>query len=141
MLVLCLLAACTRPPPDATPEGAVGEWLGHMASSGDDPKEAKLAYDLMGPSAHANLEERAARAGQVQGQRVEPHDMLAAGHFGLKFRPRKMTSTIDGASAVVHVAGGDATESADVHCVREGQLWRIEPELPEPQVLPKRDGG
>ena len=146
LLVLALLAAvlfagCTRPPPDATPEGAVSEWLGHMAGSGDDPKEAKLAFELMGPTARANLEERAARASQVEGQRVEPHDMLAAGHFGLRFRARKMTSTVDGASAVVHVAGGDPAEAADVRCVREGQLWRVEPELPEPQVLPKRDGG
>lgn len=140
VIVAAALAACTHPPPDATPEGAVGEWLGHMALA-DDPKEAKAAFDLMGPTARANLEERAARASQVEGQRVVGHDMLAGGYFGLRFRPRKMKATVEGASATVHVTGNDPSEAADVRCVREGTLWRVEPELPEPQVLPKRDGG
>lgn len=119
----------------------MGEWIGHMAASGDDPKEAKAAYELLGPGARANLEERAARASQVEGQHVEARDMLAAGHFGLTFRPRKLKSSLEGTSAVVHVTGGDPSEAADVRCVREGSAWRIEPELPEPQVLPKRDAG
>lgn len=135
------MAACSRPPPDATPEGAVGEWIGHMAASGDDPREAKAAYELLGPVARANLEDRATRASQVEGQRVEAKDMLAAGHFGLTFRPRKLKSSVDGPSAIVHVTGGDPSEAAEVRCVREGSVWRIEPELPEPQVLPKRDAG
>ena len=140
-LVLVFLAACTHAPPDATPDGAVREWLGHMEASMDDSRETKEAYDLMGPAAHANLEERAKRASQVEGRPVEPWEMLAEGHFGLRFRARKMTSTLDGAGAVVTVVGSDPADHAEIRCVKQGAAWRVEPDLPEPQVLPKRDGG
>ena len=69
--------------------------------------------------------------------------MLAEGHFGLRFRPKTMHATVNGASAVVDVAGDDpGTEHASVACVREADGWRVEPELPDvtaPQR--RRDGG
>ena len=59
--------------------------------------------------------------------------MLAAGRFGVAFRPRTMRSKVVGDRASVEVLGADPqSESAVVVCVREAAGWRIEPELPEP---------
>jgi len=139
--VLLFLAACSRQPVDATPDGAVKEWLGHMEASIDDGREAKAAYALLGPAARANLEERANRASQVEGRHVEPYEMLAEGHFGLRFRPRKMKASQDGTTATVEVTGADPADHAQIRCVKEGSTWRVEPDLPDLQALPKRDGG
>ncbi len=144
VLALALLvAACSRPAPDATPEGAVRAWLDHMEGSLSDPREAREAYRLLGPIARANLEERAARASQVQGRRTEPYELFAAGRFGLKFRPRSMKSTVSGDHATVEVTGDPrAIEHASVVCTRQGGGWRIEPELPPLAPLVRRgDGG
>jgi hypothetical protein len=112
-----------------------------MEASIDDGRETRAAYQLMGPEARANLEERAKRASQVEGRRVEPYEMLAAGYFGLRFRPRKMKASLEGDGAVVEVLGSDPADRAEIRCVKEGALWRVEPALPELQTLPKRDGG
>src|SRR5687767_3325442 len=115
LVLFFAVAGCTHAPPDATPEGAVREWLGHMEASIEDGRETKVAYDLLGPVARASLDERASRASQVEGHHVEPYEMLAQGHFGLRFRPRKMhASSNDGASAVVEVTGADPAERADI---------------------------
>jgi len=59
--------------------------------------------------------------------------MLAAGLFGLAFRPKAMHSTVVGDRATVEVFGEDPqSEHASVVCVHEGAGWRIEPGLPEP---------
>jgi hypothetical protein len=138
-----LLTGCSRPAPDATPDGAVRAWLDHMEDPLGDPKEAREAYRLLGPAARANLEERAARAGQMQGRRTEPYELFAAGRFGLKFRPQTMKSTVSGDHATVEVTGDPrALEHASVVCVRHGGGWRVEPELPPlPPLLHRGDGG
>lgn len=134
--------ACSRPAPDATPEGAVHLWLDRMEASGEDRRAAREAYALLGPKARANLEERAARASRVQGRTVEPHEMLAEGRFGLRFRPKTMTASIQGVDAVVEVRGGSPeTERATVRCHLEGNGWRIEPGLPEIAPLLRREDG
>ncbi len=140
---LLAASACSHPPPNATPEGAVRAWLEHMEESMGDPGEAKEAFALLGPRARQNLEARAARASQVEGRQAQPVEMLAEGHFGLRFRPKAMHATVTGATAVVDVTGDDpGVEHASVVCVREGDGWRVEPELPDvaaPQR--RRDGG
>lgn len=136
------LAGCTRPGPDATPEGTVRLFIEKMESGAEDPRAMRDAYQLLGPRARANLKERAERASRGQGRRYEPHDMLAEGRFGLKFRPKAMDAKIDGESAFVDVRGEGPDEQATVHCVREGAAWRVEAELPD-VVAPQRraDGG
>jgi len=135
--------ACSHPAANATPEGAVRAWLEHMEESMGDPSEAEEAFALLGPRARQNLAARAARAGQVEGRRAQAFEMLAEGHFGLRFRPKTMHATVIGADAVVDVTGDDpGSEHASVTCVRVGDGWRVEPELPEvaaPQR--RRDGG
>jgi hypothetical protein len=136
-------AACSHPAPDATPEGALRTWLERMEESQDDSSASREAYVLLGPAARANLEERAKRASQAQGRRAEPHEMLATGRFGLKFRPKSMHASVVGDQATVEVIGADpSTEHATVRCVHEPAGWRVEPGLPDVTALPKRgDGG
>jgi hypothetical protein len=126
------LAACSHPPPDSTPAGAVRLFLEDMESADEDPLLMRHAYDLLGPAARANLEERAHRAARAQGRQVAPWEMLAAGRFGLAFRPKTYRPpTIVGDRATVEVLGADpAAEHASVVCIREPGGWRIEPDLP-----------
>jgi hypothetical protein len=141
-IALLLAAACSRPAPDATPDGAVRAWLEHMEASQDDPREAPEAFRLLGPTARANLAERAARASLMQGRHTEPYELFAVGFFGLKFRPQSMKATIVGDHASVEVSGDRGAERATVACVREGGAWRVEPELPALAPLSMRgDGG
>ncbi len=128
---LALVAACSRPAPDATPEGVVRLWLEKMEAQSEDPRASREAFQLLGPQARANLEKRAERASRSMGRRVEPYEMLAEGRFGLKFRPKTMTSSTTGDRATVDIVGSDRTiEHATVVCAREGAAWRVEPELP-----------
>jgi hypothetical protein len=147
LLVAALAAgagACSRPPPESTPDGAVREWLEAMAAAGDDVRARRDAYALLGPAARANLAARADRTSLLTGQRVEPYEMLAPGRFGLRFRPRSMKATVTDDRATVDVLGESRDERATVRCVREGTgeaaAWRVEPELPEPPAR-KRDAG
>lgn len=137
-----LLAACSRAAPDATPEGAVRLWLEKMESAADDGRAMKEAYQLLGPRARANLKERADRASRGQGRRFEPHEMLAEGRFGLRFRPKAIRSRIEGDDAWVEVKGDGPEERATVKCTRQAAAWRVEPDLPDVVAPPRRsDGG
>ncbi len=136
------LSACSRPAPDATPEGAVRLWLEKMEASTEDPRAARDAYQLLGPRTRHNLEERAERASRAQGRRFEAHEMIAPGRFGMRFRPHAMTARIDGDTANVDVVGEAPEERATVPCVRVGAGWRIEVDLPPPPTPSRRpDGG
>jgi hypothetical protein len=132
-LALTALLGCSRPPPDATPDGALRLFLDEMDIAGDDVSALHRAYDLLGPAARANLAERARHTSQLQGRQVQPSDMLAAGLFGVAFRPKAMRPTVVGDRATVEVFGEDPQrEHASVVCVREGGSWHVEPGLPEP---------
>lgn len=132
ILLQAVTAGCSHPPADATPEGALRLFLDDMDDS-DDPTAMRRAYELLGPSARANLAGRAHRTSRLQGRQVEPWDMLAAGLFGLAFRPKAMRAALVGDRATVEVFGEDPqTEHASVSCVHAGGGWRIEPGFPEP---------
>jgi hypothetical protein len=139
-----LLVACSRPAPEQTPEGTVRLWLEKMEEQDEDPRAAREAFALLGPAARANLQQRAERAGRMMGRRVEPYEMLAEGRFGLKFRPKTMTSHITGDRATVDVVGSDPAEHATIVCARapdsgDKPAWRIEPELPETPTAGSRN--
>jgi hypothetical protein len=132
-LGFAVLVGCSRPPPEATPDGAVRLFLDDMDIAGDDPSAMRRAYDRLGPAARANLAERARHTSQLQGRHVEPPEMLAAGLFGLAFRPKVMRPTVVGDRATVEVFGEDPQgEHASVVCVREGIAWHVEPGFPDP---------
>jgi hypothetical protein len=127
------LHGCSRPPPDATPDGATRLFLDAMEAAETDAREMRRAYNLLGPVGRANLEERARRTSRLQGRQVQPWDMLATGRFGVAFRPKTMRSKVVGDRASVEVLGADAqNERASVACVHEAGGWRIEPEFPDP---------
>jgi hypothetical protein len=139
---LLIVSACSRAPQDATPEGVVKLWLERMETSTDDPRASHDAYLLLGPRARANLEERADRASKMQGRQATAEQMLAQGRFGLKFRPKSMTSSIHGTDATVDVVGSDAAnEHAVVQCDQENGAWKIEPDLPEVAQLHRQNDG
>lgn len=139
LVLVCV--GCSRAAHDETPEGVVRLFLDKMEVATDDEPATREVFGLLGPTARANLEERARRASLTEGRRVDPADMLAPGRFGLKFRPRAMKTSIVGDRATVEVMGGEPGERASVRLVREGEAWRIEPEFPEVGVRTKRDGG
>jgi hypothetical protein len=142
LLGLSGTSGCSRSAPDATPEGVVRLWLEKMESAADDGRAIKEAYALLGPRARANLKERAERASRGQGRRFEPHEMLAEGRFGLRFRPKAMSAKIEGDDGWVDVKGDGPDEHATVKCTREGGAWRIEPDLPDVLAPTRRtDGG
>src|ERR1700742_4241983 len=133
ILLACALAlpACSHPPQDATPEGALRLFLDEM--DGDDPAAMRRAYDLLGPVAQANLQTRAHSTSLLQGRHFEPWDMMAAGLFGMAFRTKAMHTLVVGDRATVDVYGEDPrTEHATVACVHAAAGWRIEPDLPAP---------
>jgi hypothetical protein len=132
-LVATVLHGCSRPPPDATPDGATRLFLDAMESAETDAREMRRAYNLLGPGGRANLEERARRTSRLQGRQVQPWDMLATGRFGVAFRPKTMRSKVVGDRASVEVLGADPqNERATVVCVHEAGGWRVEPEFPDP---------
>lgn len=139
-LAFFVLAGCSRPAPESTPDGVVRLWLDRMEAASEDPHAAHEAFELLGPKAKANLQERADLASKMQGRQQTAEEMLAQGRFGLKYRPKSMTATVSGDDATVAVTGADPlTEHTTVHCVRDGAAWKVEPELPSLSPLRRRD--
>ncbi len=134
VLLLALVGCgCSHAPPDSTPDGAVKLFLDEMEQASDDPRLMHAAFALLGPAARANLEERARRASRLQGRQAQPWEMLAAGRFGLAFRPKAYRAAVVGDRASVEVFGAaPQSEHASVLCVHEAGGWRVEPALPDP---------
>jgi hypothetical protein len=146
LVLLGLLASCTRKPPDATPEGAVRELLEHVERvekrMETDPEDARAIYELMSAHTKANLIERARRASTTSGREVPPEEMIAPGRFALRFEPRKWHARIADTRAIVDVTGLDPdTDHAEVPCVLEEGRWRIEIQLPPLVPVEKRSEG
>jgi hypothetical protein len=135
-LLTALAIACSRPPPDATPEGALRAWIEEMQSP--EPESAKAAYALLGASTHAQLEKRAERSSRIEGHRIAPYEVLAQGRFALRFRPAHFVTTTSGNTANVVVTGEEPTDTATIRCSKEGKVWRVELDLPELLDLPHR---
>ena len=142
LLLTPLVGGCEAEAKDATPEGAVQEFVERMQRVHGDPRTARLAYELLRVDARRNLAERAKRAGSVAGREVAPEDMLAPSHFALAFRPKKLVSRIDGDWAEVTVYGENPSLTRVVKCVLEDGHWRVALELPPLPAIQRRvDGG
>lgn len=138
-LALGLLGACSHGPPDATPEGAVREFIERMERVDGDPERARAAYELLSASTRENLIERARRASNATGRPMKPEEMLAPSRFVLLFRPHQMQAHITGDRALVSVMGMDpAVDRAQVPLVREEGRWRVELALPQLPPVEKR---
>jgi hypothetical protein len=132
-ILLCSVG-CSRPPPDATPEGALREWLDRMQTE----PNARAAYGLLGASTRQKLEKRAERSSRIEGHRVEPYEILAQGRFALRFPPKHFKTAMAGDTATIDVSGDEPSDVATLHCVKEGPVWRVNLDLPDLVDLPRR---
>lgn len=128
---MLVLAACDREPVDSRPERVVEAFVERMSAVHGDPTRGKLALELLWERARANLQQRAERATAATGRRIEPEEMLVPSRFSLRFEPKRFQAETHGDYSRVVVVGQDASETAEVHCVREGGKWRVVVELPE----------
>jgi hypothetical protein len=137
---LALLAtACSRRPPDATPEGAVRELIDRMAVVRGDPQDARAAFELLSKRGQANLSARAQRYSAASGKTIGPEAMIAPARFVLHFEPQRFTAQTSGLYALVDVEGAHANEHAKITCVFEERGWRVDlalPALPPVQMRP-----
>jgi hypothetical protein len=142
-LVACLgamaTASCSRPAPNATPEGAVREFIERMRMVDGDPADAKAAFELLSSRAKANLAERAQRYSAATGKAIAPEAMIAPSRFLLRFEPQRYTAQVAGPHARVEVLGLLLQDRAQVQCVYEEVGWRVDlgvPPLPPVQQAP-----
>jgi hypothetical protein len=140
---LLVAAGCSRPAPNATPEGAVRELTIHLSRYRDgDPAEAKAAFGLLSKAARTELGLRAERYSAASGKRIEPELMLAPASFVSRFEARELASRIQGPYAMVIAVGLLPEEKAEIPCVYEEGGWRVHLELPplSPVRVLKREG-
>ena len=143
LLTLALLTGCEAEANDSTPERVLQEFMDRMQRVHGDSRAARLAYELLWADARRNLAERAKRASAVAGREIAPEEMIAPSHFSLAYRPKKLSSRIDGDWAEVTVSGESSSASPHiVKCVREDGHWRVVLELPPlPPIQRRPDGG
>ncbi len=142
-LVLCCVAlaliGCGRRTPNATPDGAVRELVELMRRIHGDPGDAKAAYGMLSARARQNLTARAQRYSAASGKAITPEAMIVPSRFLLRFQPERYSAQIWGSSALVEVIGLAADERAQVPCVFEEGVWRVDlglPPLPPVQMRP-----
>lgn len=134
VIAVCLLAVgCARAPVDATPEGALDQFLAACEDAPRDPRAAARAYALLAKPSRTALDLRAQRATAVTGRPVTPEQMIVPGFGPLRFEVSKTTTSIapDQAHATVDVFGPDPqTQHAKVPLEREGAVWRVALPIP-----------
>ncbi|HEY4118793.1 MAG TPA: hypothetical protein VGM56_13100 [Byssovorax sp.] len=136
---LLTLAACARKPPDATPEGAVREFVERMRAVRGDAQDAKAGYELLSKRAQANLTERAQRYSFASGKPIAAEMMITPSKFALRFEPQRYVAVqVAGSFALVEVTGLAADQRARVPCVFEGTGWRVDMALPPLPPVQKR---
>jgi hypothetical protein len=144
LLVASTLAGCGRRVPNATPDGAVRELVERMRRPNGDPSDAKAAYELLSKRAQQNLAARAQRYSAASGKAIAPEAMIAPSWFLLRFEPQRYSAQTSGAAARVEVLGLLASDRAQVHCVFEDGVWRVDlglPPLPPVQMRPGSGAG
>jgi len=141
--LLLAQVGCEAEASDSNPERVVQEFMDRMQRVHGDAHAARLAYELLWADARRNLAERSKRASAVAGREIAPEEMIAPSHFSVTYRPKKLTSRVDGDWAEVTVRGeASATQSNVVKCVREDGRWRVVLELPPlPPIQRRPDAG
>jgi len=129
-----LSAGCGRRAPNATPEGAVREFVERMRRVQGDPADAKAAFEMLSGAARANLKTRAERYSAASGKTIAPEAMIVPSLFLLRFEPQRYRAKISGTYALVEAQGLLPEERAQVPCVFEEERWRLD--LPMPPLAP-----
>ncbi len=138
-LALGAWGACARKPPDATPEGALDQFLRAVEETPNDPTAPARAYALLAAPSRDALKTRATRATAITGKPIAPEAMLAPLWTPMRFAVERTAVTIEpsGIRAVVEVFGVDpSTQHVKVPLLREGDRWRVVLEVPEPPGEP-----
>lgn len=135
-----LLTGCAPRPANATPEGAVREFIERMRVVGTDPSAAKAAFGVLSKRTRQNLSERAQRYSAASGKTIAPEAMIVPSRFMIRFEPQRMTSKVEGTHALVEVLGFGPDERANVTCAFEDDGWRVELELPLLPAVQVRPG-
>lgn len=136
-----MLAACSSQRVDDKPDTVVRELVEHLRGPVADPARLKSAYALLSKGAQENLQTRAERYTAASGKAIAPEAMLAPPGTSLPFEPRSYRVVrADAASADVEISGLVEEERVVVHCVREGNAWRVELSLPPLAPMQFRPG-
>jgi hypothetical protein len=138
-LACAALVGCGRKPPNATPEGAVRELVERLRLVNGDAVDAKAAFELLSKRAQDNLAARAQRYSAASGKTITPEAMIAPARFVARFEPHRFTARLAGASALVEIEGPEH-QRADVPCVLEEGLWRVDLVLPPLPPVQQRPG-
>jgi hypothetical protein len=142
LLLLMALAACEPAPPNDTPEGAVREFIEIVRGFHGNEQDANTLFELLSERAKQNLRSRADRYGAASGKKIGPTAMIVPSRMTPRFNPQAYSARIVGKYALVDVVGVTAAQVAQVPCVFEDDLWRLDlvlPELPPMQQRPRSD--
>jgi hypothetical protein len=104
-----------------------------------DPADAKAAYRLLSRRAQQNLGARAQRYSDATGKTIAPEAMIVPQSFRLRFEPQRYAAQIRGTMARVEVLGLLAADRAQVDCVLEDGVWKVDlglSPLPPVQMRP-----
>lgn len=136
-----LISGCAPRPANATPEGAVREFIDRMRTVGSgDPSAAKAVFAVFSKRTRQNLAERAQRYSAASGKTIAPEAMIVPSRFTIRFEPQRMTSTVVGSHALVEIIGLGPDERAKVTCAFEDDGWRVDLELPPLPAVQVRPG-
>ena len=141
-LVVCagLLSACDASKPTDTPDGAVREFVSRIRGFRGSDTAARELFELLSERARENLEARAKRYGAASGKQIAPWAMIVPSRMVPRFQPQTFTSQIVGKYAMVDIQGVTSEERAQVPCVYEHEVWRVDLVLPELAPQQRRPG-
>ncbi len=145
-LALALLAACSSPPRDATPEGTVAMLLEESQRLERDPEARARLFDLLALQSRDALAERAAMTSALAGWDLAPWEMIVDERAPLRFEPAQPPRWVvhrEGPHAEVRVPAAHGSAEATFQLVRERERWRVLLDVPridrgqaEPAVPP-----
>ena len=122
---------CGRASPNATPEGAVREFVERLTAFQGADTDASALFGLLSARSRQNLVARAERYGAATGKQIAPAAMLVPARVLLRFEPHAYTAHVNGDFARVEVAGTRPEDRAEIGCVLENELWRVDIALPD----------
>ncbi len=115
-------------------------FLERMQAVRGDPADGAKVVELLSEKAKANLVERSKRYAAASGRPIAVEAMLVPARFSLRFEPQRFQAKRSGPYALVHVTGTMPEQKAEIPCVEEGGLWKLDLALPELPPIEKRPG-
>ncbi len=140
IVLSCALLSCAPAPANATPEGAVRDFVGRLEAFAGSDVDARALYERLSERAKANLRARAGRYGAASGKKIEPWAMLVPARSRPRFSTHSFRAQIVGQYALVDVLGVHPGQKAQIPCVFEEGAWRVDLVLPGLSPLPVRPG-